>query len=154
MMPPIEPPPAPMENPVNNPYPTTAQLRAEAVSGRLLAEQAASTALFRAMVQTALDGINRLDFPLGSPTLEYDVAGVTSHLTDAAGRTVPRRNGRRPRAGGGVMNTLNRFEMATIVGYLNDAHTESVRINPYPSSEAHPHRPRPPARRHAGRRLR
>jgi hypothetical protein len=72
---------------VNNPYPTTAQLRAEAVSGRLLAEQAASTALFRAIVQTARDGINRLDFPLGSPTLEYDVAGVTSFLT---GRLTPR----------------------------------------------------------------
>jgi hypothetical protein len=69
-------------NPVNNPYPTTAQLRAEAVSGRLLAEQAASTATFRAIVQTALDGIGKLIFPLGSPTLEYDVADVTSHLTD------------------------------------------------------------------------
>ena len=77
----IEATPAPMEtHPVNNPNPTRRQLRAEAAADRLLGEQAAAAATFHALIKTALDGINRLDFPLGSPTLEYDLDEVTGSL--------------------------------------------------------------------------
>jgi hypothetical protein len=61
---------------VNNPYPTARQLRAEATADRLLAEQAAAAATFRAIVITAKTAINALDFPLGCPAPGYDITGL------------------------------------------------------------------------------
>jgi hypothetical protein len=68
--------------PAVNPYPTTLQLRVEATSARLLAEQAAATLAFRALVSAARDGINRLNFPLGSPAQGYALDDVAGMLAD------------------------------------------------------------------------
>ena len=67
---------------MNNPYPTVLQLRVEATGTRLLAEQAAATLAFRALVGTARDGIARLDFPLGSPAQGYALDDVVGMLDD------------------------------------------------------------------------
>ena len=67
---------------MNAPYPTQLQLRAESAIGALLAEQAASTAAFLAIVKTAQAGIAALDFPLGSPAHGFDLCDITDTLRD------------------------------------------------------------------------
>jgi hypothetical protein len=67
---------------VNHPYPTALQLRAEAAIGTLLAEQAASTASFRTIIEAARTSINALSFPIGSPAHGYDLLDITGALDD------------------------------------------------------------------------
>jgi hypothetical protein len=71
-----------METAVNNPYPSAGQLRMEDVADTLLAEQAAAVTAFQAIVQTALDAMRKLHFPLGSPASGYDVENIESFLGD------------------------------------------------------------------------
>ncbi len=74
-----------------NPYPSRAQLRAEAVADRLLATQAASTATFQAIVLAAGTAIAALEFPLGCPADGYDLDDVTGTLADWAAQPDARR---------------------------------------------------------------
>jgi len=67
---------------VNAPYPTHLQLRAESAIGKLLAEQAAATAAFLAIVRTAQAGIAALHFPIGSPAHHFDLCDITDALSD------------------------------------------------------------------------
>jgi hypothetical protein len=67
---------------VNNPYPSRAQLRTEATADRLLAEQEAATATFRAIVLTARTCIDKLHFPLGCPVRGYDVEDIIGLLDE------------------------------------------------------------------------
>jgi hypothetical protein len=67
---------------VNAPYPTQLQLRADSAIGALLAEQAAATAAFVAIVKTAQTGFAALHFPLGSPALGFDLEDITETLSD------------------------------------------------------------------------
>jgi hypothetical protein len=68
--------------PVNNPYPTTAELRAESIAGRLLVEQAAATERFHVIIRHAIAGISDLRFPLGSPAPGYDLDDITGAMFD------------------------------------------------------------------------
>jgi hypothetical protein len=67
---------------MNNPYPTTLQLRAETAIDQLLAEQAAVTATFLTIIRTAQAAIAKLEFPLGSPSHRYDLADITEALAE------------------------------------------------------------------------
>lgn len=67
---------------MNNPYPTARQLRTEAVADRLLAEQIAATAAFRAIVKAAKAEIDALHFPLGCPVPGYDEEDIAGLLLE------------------------------------------------------------------------
>lgn len=65
-----------------NPYPSRAELRREYAIDALLADQAAATEAFHAIVATAAAGIAALEFPLGCPAAGYDMDDVTGILAD------------------------------------------------------------------------
>lgn len=67
---------------MNDPYPTNAQLEAEAEADRLLGEQAYATARFRDIIRQAIADISRLYFPLGSPSADFDLDDMTGTMAD------------------------------------------------------------------------
>jgi len=67
---------------MNQPFPTALQLRSESAIDRLLAEQAADTALFLTAVGHLQTVIAGLTFPLGSPAHRYDLSDITATLSD------------------------------------------------------------------------
>lgn len=67
---------------MNQPFPTALQLRSESAIDRLLAEQAADTALFVVAVGQLRATIHGLTFPLGSPAHCYDLGDITATLSD------------------------------------------------------------------------
>lgn len=67
---------------MNNPYPSRAQLHAEATADRLLAEQAGATLAFHAIVLGAKIRIGTLHFPLGCPVRGYDIEDITGLLDE------------------------------------------------------------------------
>lgn len=67
---------------MNAPFPTTLQLRGETAIDRLIAEQAADTAIFLAAVRQLVRVIAGLRFPLGSPAHRYDLADIIATLSD------------------------------------------------------------------------
>jgi hypothetical protein len=74
---------------MNDPYPTNAQLYAEADANRLLAEQAAATAAFRHIVRAAIAAIDALHFPLGSPAAGFEIDDITGTMMDFLAPTDP-----------------------------------------------------------------
>lgn len=67
---------------MNDPYPTNAQLEAEAEADTMLAEQVAGTAAFAIIVRHAVAEILKLHLPLGSPAAGYDLDDITGAMLD------------------------------------------------------------------------
>ena len=67
---------------MNDPYPSAAQLRAEARANRLLGDQEASTVRFHALVRRMIAAIAALDFPLGSPSKHFDMVDILGTMQD------------------------------------------------------------------------
>jgi hypothetical protein len=67
---------------VTDTFPAVLQCRAESTVEKLLADQAAATAAFVAIVKTAQAGIAALKFPLGSPARIFELTEITDCLSD------------------------------------------------------------------------
>lgn len=68
---------------MNNPSPSLSQLIAEAEADRLLAEHRSATEAYAELVRRFQEDLNRIDFPLGSPSKFYDVKDITDFLNDS-----------------------------------------------------------------------
>ncbi len=67
---------------MNDPYPTNAQLAAEAEADKMLAEQAEDTVAFGNIIRHAIAEITKLYFPLGSPAAGYDLDDIYAAMFD------------------------------------------------------------------------
>jgi hypothetical protein len=67
---------------MNDPYPTNAQLEAEAEADQMLAEQAADTAAFGNLIRHVIAETKKLYFPLGSPAAGWDLDDITGAMRD------------------------------------------------------------------------
>ena len=67
---------------MNNPYPSNAQLEAEAEADTMLADQAADTAKFGVLIRHVIAETRKLYFPLGSPAAGYDLDDIYGYLQD------------------------------------------------------------------------
>ena len=69
---------------MNNPFPSTLQLRAEAMVDRLLAEQEAAAGSFRSAATAFLIFLRDQHFPLGSPVQGWGLDDIEQALLDWA----------------------------------------------------------------------
>lgn len=65
---------------MNHPFPTALDLASETAIEKLLAEQAAETAIFGTIIRQAHATISALHFPLGSPAIGYDLVDIEDTL--------------------------------------------------------------------------